>query len=70
MARHQDRDRIAADRGADRTHRDRLADRARDVAVGPGRAGADREQRLPDRALEGGALQVERDVEPCSDPAK
>ena len=55
-------------RGADRAnraHRARIADHARQLAIGPRLAGRNAAQRAPDALLERRAAQVERQVEAC-----
>src|SRR5450755_4598618 len=58
MARHDDRDGIAPDGGADGAARSRPAEPARDVAVAARRAAFELEQLAPDGALERRSVQV------------
>src|SRR5437763_6185259 len=59
MARHDDRDRVAADGGADGPARRGHAERAGDVAVAARRARGDLQEGLPHFALERRPLQIE-----------
>src|SRR5215831_20423257 len=63
VARHYDRDGIAPDRCADGAARRRHAELACDLAVRRRSSRRDVEERVPDRTLEVGSLQVERNVE-------
>ena len=63
VARHDDRDRVAAVGGADRAGAVRPPDLPGDLAIAARLAVRDREQRLPDVLLEVGAAHVELEVE-------
>lgn len=63
VARHDDRNRVQADRCANRAGGRRAADRHGDLAVAAQHAGFDLEQRAPHLALERRAVQVEPQVE-------
>ena len=63
MAGHDHRQRILCDGRADRSHRARRPDLLGDVAIAARLPGADAQQRAPHRALEFGAVQIERHVE-------
>jgi hypothetical protein len=63
VARRDDRHRIAAVRGADRAHGGRIPDLTRDLPVGSRLAERDRQQRVPHRALKGGAGEIQRQRE-------
>src|SRR5207302_3377652 len=63
VARDHQRDRVRRARPADRPRRAGLAEPPGDVAVGARRAVRDRPQLLPDAPLEGGGLNVQRQIQ-------
>jgi hypothetical protein len=63
VARSDDRDRVAAIRGAHRAHGRGMADPARDLTIAAGLAKRDSQQGRPNTLLKFGALDVERNDE-------